>query len=922
MTKEYFSFSADDLSKLIELSDRNAIDSYGGVEGIAEGLHTDVKNGINPSTISKRTIQYGTNTLPSREIRSFFDMVLEALSDQTILILIICAFSSLILEYIFAPAEERATAWIDGTAILVAVAVVSIVQGYNNHEQEKQFAIVNRIQSVFDVTIIRNGKISLMKNEDVLVGDIVSITQGDRIPADGIIVSYESLKIDESSINGESESVKKDNERPFLYGSTHVTEGNGTFMVTSIGLHSQLGKIYESLNNDRDPTPLQEKLEDLAAKIGYMGLCVAALTFVVLTIPWIFKTAKEGWSFASFRIPLSYFIVALTIIACAVPEGLPLAVTISLAYSMRQMMTDNNFVRQLSACETMGSATVICTDKTGTLTQNLMTVERVMVGTSVYDLIGSDFQNRSENYLNLLKRAVAFNTQAIISDNTPIGSQTECALLKFCSYLHGNYEQIRSTQPVSKRFLFDQHRKMMSTVVSLDNQYRVFVKGAPDHVLTKCSSYFDNDCNIKEIDNLFMSSINENIEKECERAYRTLAIAFKDVQTIPEGIDDAESDLTLICVVMIRDSLRPSAVSSISQCQKAGIKVIMITGDHLKTAEAIAKECGILSQGKRSITGEELRHLSSSEIEYILPNIAVIARSSPMDKSLVVTTLKRMNEVVGVTGDGTNDVPALMAADVGLAMGISGTELAKEASDIVILDDDFKSIVNAVVWGRSIFQNIRRFLQFQLTANVVTLIVSFISSVILRDTPFKAVQLLWVNLIMDSLGALALSTGKPNISLLQNHPEKKSASLISPFMILNIAGQAILQIVIIGGALIYHGEYDLYSIHHYTIVFNVFVLSQMFNLINSRVVDQNGKILEGLFSNSLFLIILCGIGIVQFIIVQFLGKYFTCYPLSSKEWAACLLIAFLSIPNGYLLRKIDPSIFECNHNGNRGFERI
>ena len=918
------SLSKEELWSLIENQNTEDLTKYRGRQGIVRLLDTDANTGIKSTTISSRKSKYGTNELPDRPIRSFLDMLKDALSDETVLILIGCAIASLILECIFAPPEERSTAWIDGTAILVAVAVVSLVQATSNLRQEEQFAAVNRIKNIYDVAVTRDGQVNQIKNYELVVGDIVSLQQGDCIPADGIVLTSEGLRVDQSTANGENEAVAKDTTKdPFLISNTHVVEGCGTFVVICVGLNSHHGKIFSLINTEPEPTPLQVKLEALAEKIGFMGMVVAALTFGALIIPWLYKQFKNGWKWSACREPLGYFINAITIVACAVPEGLPLAVTISLAYSMRQMMKDNNFVRRLNACETMGSATVICADKTGTLTQNQMNVERIALGTTFKNISQSGILDKDDSFLSLVKKTIAVDTQAVITETGTIGSQTECALIRFCDTLHGNYHQLRIANPPTIRFLFDRERKRMSTIIPHDNGFRVMVKGAPDELIKLCKSYVDENCVLQPITDEFINAYSAALNHECEATFRTLSLAYKDTSICPQTAEEAEKDLILLCTVSIRDSLRESTTECIKECQKAGIRVIMITGDHLKTAEAVGRECGILTPERHAVTGADVRHMSNVELAEALKNISIVARSSPMDKHLVVSALKNSGEIVAVTGDGTNDVPAMMAADIGLAMGKSGTELAKEASDIVVLDDDFKSIVKAVVWGRCVYNNIKRFLQFQLTANVVTLFVSFLSAVILHDTPFQAVQLLWVNLIMDSLGALALATGKPDESLLKQLPEHKDAPLITVFMLKNIICQSILQIALIGLILIFPGDMVAYSRKHYTYIFNVFVLCQMFNLINARVVSPEMKVTDGIMDNPLFFIIMFGIGVVQILLVQAAGLYFSCTPLSLHAWTTSTLLAALTIPVGFATRAFPiENLIEPFTGENNDFERL
>ena len=898
--------SPSGLRALTESSDVFALNEFGGVKGVAVLLDSDCERGIeSEASIKARESRYGKNVLPEREVRSFYSMLVDALSDETLLILIGCAVFSLVFEIVFASTEERSTAWIDGAAILAAVVIVSLVQATSNHKQELQFVALNRIKSVFEVTVVRAGKMKRVMNTDLVVGDVVVLEAGDKIPADGVLVFADGMRVDQSISSGESEAVCKDVvSDPFVVGGTHVVEGRGRFLVLCVGLNSQNGRIFALLGDEKKLTPLQEKLEDLATQIGYVGMIAACLTFIALVLGWIVVRIRDGWSWVACKDILTYLIDALTIIVVAVPEGLPLAVTISLAYSMRKMMKDNNFVRRLNACETMGGATVICTDKTGTLTMNQMNVERILIGdmdVQVNDLGTS----ASREYVNILAEAIAINTTSeVCDDNRAIGSPTETAIVRLLTKLGYDYKQIRNSHKPVKDFQFDQIRKRMTTIVEKQSAgFTGFTKGAPEDLLSLCVDYLDITGATYTLDQRSRDIISKNIEENCKMAYRTLAICRRSLQSIPDDATEAEKQLTLIGIVAIRDSLRPSTKQAIADCQKAGIRVIMVTGDNMTTAQAIARDCGIAPNFANVMSGSELRAMGEDKLSEAVADVCVVARSTPTDKYMIVAALQKRGEVVAVTGDGTNDVAALSKADVGLAMGKCGTELAKEASDIVVLDDDFGSIVKAVLWGRCIFNNVRRFLQFQLTANVVTLLISLISAVILNDTPFKAVQLLWVNLIMDSLGALALATGRPHPSLLNRPPPRRRAPLISPFMIQNIAGQTLFQISVVVLLLLFHGDIPARSEHHYTLIFNVFVYCQMFNLFNARVVEWGDSVVAGVTDNALFIGILVGIGVVEFVLVQFCGHFFSCVPLTLKEQLISLLIASLCVPYGIFLRR-------------------
>lgn len=894
----------DSLISAIERSDKNKINEIGTIDEIANKLNTSIESGLTNNSIQTNRNKFGLNVLPEKEIKSFGSLLIEALSDQTLIILIGCAIFSLVFETLFASEEEKSKAWIDGAAILIAVVIVSIVQSISNYKQELQFASMNHIKSIFNVNVIRNNEETIIKNTEVVVGDIVCLESGDRIPADGLLIYCDKMKVNQSVTSGESEAVCKDIENDiFVHSGNLVEEGRGRFLVICIGENSLSGKMFSLIEDEQKQTPLQERLEVLATNIGYAGMIVAGLTFISLFIYWLISRIHQGFTWKSCEDIISYLINSITIIVVAVPEGLPLAVTISLAYSMRKMMYDNNFVRQLYACETMGNATVICTDKTGTLTMNKMNVERIIIGDS--DIKIDELKEKTQvQFRDLLMDSISLNTTGIIcNDGSEIGSQTEIAILRLVKDLGGKIEKIRKEKEIEKINYFDRDRKIMSTIVKSDNEYISYIKGASEYVIEKCNSYVDCNGNVLEMNNNF----RENIEKlnclYCDKAYRLLAICYKKLDKVPNDVSESETKMTLICIVAIRDSLRPSTVEAIQECQSAGINVIMITGDSVNTANAIAKECGISLRGICT-TGEELRKMNEKQLCKAISNVSVVARSTPMDKQIIVSALQKNGEIVAVTGDGTNDVAALMKADVGLSMGKCGTELAKEASDIVILDDDFKSIVRSVLWGRCIFNNVRKFLQFQLTANIVTLFISIISALFLNDTPFKAVQLLWINLIMDSLGALALATGNPNSSLLKRPPTKRSESLVSGFMIKNITGQCIYQIVVIFTLLLIHGNIKAHSRHHYTFLFNVFVYCQAFNLLNARVVNKNDSLISGVLDSKLFLIIMFGIIIFEFILVQFFSDFFASVPLSMKEHIIGLVIGFGCTQFGCLFRSM------------------
>ncbi|EAY13531.1 calcium-translocating P-type ATPase, PMCA-type family protein [Trichomonas vaginalis G3] len=890
--------SPDDLADMTERFDINKLNNeYGGPVNLCKSLNSDPQQGLNNNqALNQNLSSYGHNDLPVREIKTFCEIFLDAISDKTLIILIICAILSLILEVTFASPEERSTSWIDGGAILIAVAIVSIVQTISNSNQEKQFAAVNRIKSIFKVTVIRYGHTTQVQNLDIVVGDVVILEPGDKIPADGVILTSEDLYVDQSVASGESEAVLKSETDPFLIGGTHVSDGRGSFLVTSVGTRTQQGKALNAIANEESrETPLTEKLSVLAEQIGYLGMGFASLAFICILIPWIYHEIKlKQFSIARLREPLDMLVVSLTIVVCAVPEGLPLAVTISLAYSMRRMMTDNNFVRRLEACETMGSATVILTDKTGTLTKNEMNIERMIIAGSVTTNLPSKLREDKEFMSNLVDGLVV-NSHAILDGASSIGNQTECALLRFsANALRIDWQNIRNNAKILHCFQFDRIRKLMSTIIQNGNDIVVHTKGAPDLLLPKCTKFYNDDGLIKEMTENNRNFFQQKVIEEGKQSFRTIALAYKKCPTKPLTANDAENDLILLAIFSIRDTIRPNTQRSISAVKNADIRVVMLTGDHPSTAAAIATDVGILENGYKIITGSELNGLKPSDVYEILKDVSVVARSTPLDKHMIVNAFKQAGEIVAVTGDGTNDVPALMAADVGLAMGKSGTELAKEASDICILDDDFRSIVRSVVWGRGISNNIRRFLQFQLTANVVTLIISTFDAIYSQTAPFKAVQLLWVNLIMDSLGALSLATGTPSDNLLNRPPIPPSSPLISFFMFYQISVQTIFQLLTMFVLSKIQKESE-------TFVFTVFILSQAFNLFNCRAAEPNDSAFQGAF-HGLFILIFLLICLIQIVLVEFTPKFFACEPLNLMQWICAFFDAAMAIPVGIIAR--------------------
>jgi len=777
--------------------------------------------------------------------------------------------------------------------------VVVIVGSLNDYQKERQFVKLNKKKEDRDVNVIRSGKTMEISVFDLLVGDVVHLEPGDMIPVDGIFIEGHNVKCDESQTTGESDLIKKkpadevyraiENHEslrkmdPFILSGAQVTEGVGTFLVTSTGVNSSYGKTLMSLREDPDVTPLQSKLNTLAEYIAKLGGAAGLLLFVVLFIKFLAHLKNnDGTSTEKGQQFLSIFIVTVTIIVVAVPEGLPLAVTLALAFATTRMLKDNNLVRHLKACEVMGNATTICSDKTGTLTQNKMLVVAGTIGTSsrfggtvdtsdqgsasgavgqpseVVDNVapGEVVSSLSADVKSLLSQSIVINSTAFEGEvegvQSFIGSKTETAMLIFARdhLAMGSVSEARSNVNIVQLYPFDSGRKCMGVVVQLDNgTYRLYVKGASEILLDKCSEIIHDPT--QEVTSSSMSedhrkTILDLIDNYASRSLRTIAMVYRDFDRWPaKGARNVDGDvvfedvfqkMVLLGIVGIQDPLRDGVPEAVKACQNAGVVVRMVTGDNLITAKAIATECGIYTAGGIIMEGPHFRKLNKTKMDQIIPRLQVLARSSPEDKRILVKRLKELGETVAVTGDGTNDAPALKTADVGFSMGIAGTEVAKEASAIILMDDNFNSIVKAMMWGRAVNDAVKKFLQFQLTVNITAVLLTFITAVSSseEESVLTAVQLLWVNLIMDTMAALALATDAPTPSILDRKPDPKSAPLITVTMWKMIIGEAIYQLAIT--LLLYFGgpkilSYD--SPHEKaqldTLVFNTFVWMQIFN---------------------------------------------------------------------------------------------
>eukprot|EP01133_Synstelium_polycarpum_P016349 gene16349-19448_t len=931
---EHFPLSLEDLENLVCIpKDPEQLEQHGGIPGLAKKLNTSHTEGL-PRIVSQdpnlnpRIERYSRNVIPDPPKDSIWEIVLATLKDETLIILIIAAFISITLGAIKYTSHDPKTGWIDGVAILVAVVIVVTVTSINNYKNQARFQELNKKTSDRHVKVVRGGEQCLISIFDLLVGDLLLIDTGDIICADGVFVEGHSVVCDESTITGESDPIKKgylaDGHDPLFISGATVQEGFGRMLVTAVGVNSLNGKIMMSFRTEQEDTPLQEKLADLAEKIGKFGLGAAALMLLIV-IPKYFLELKIN------DIPITsdvasditqIIVGAITIVVVAVPEGLPLAVTMALAYGMLKMFKENNLVRNLASCETMGSATTICSDKTGTLTQNVMTVVQGHVCRS-FDEVDYNLKYAIPPAVQtILNEGICINSNAYEGTSAKgrvefIGSKTESALLQFSRVLGADYSALRKEHSIVKLYPFSSARKRMGVVIKLgENHLRLYVKGASERVLESCSSYFDDEGNVAPLSGDVREMFERKIVAYATDTLRTIGLAYKDYERDEYSLDGDEpsTGLTFVGVVGIRDPIRPEVPGAVAQCQKAGIVVRMVTGDNIITAENIAKRCGILTKGGIAMEGNKFNKLSPREMKEIIPRLQVLARSSPMDKRKLVEMLKEMGEVVAVTGDGTNDGPALKLANVGFSMGVSGTEVAIAASDVVLLDDNFASIVRAVLWGRNIYDSICKFLQFQLTINIVAVTVALVGTIYgSGKSPLTGVQLLWINLIMDTLAALALATEPPQLELLDRPPTGRDAPLISRTMWRNIAGQAIFQltvqfVLLYLGPQIYKDAFNIVfekdGVEHYTVIFNTFVMMQLFNEINARVLGNKLNPFSNILANPIYLIIMVVTIGIQILFVTFGGEATSCVPLSLKEWLLCAATGLVSLPLGFLLRCI------------------
>ena len=895
-------------------------------------LNTDPHVGLSDAQVADSRQQYGDNVLTPPKKTSLWKLYLDKYRDPIIQILLVAALVSLVLAFV----EHD---FVETLGIFIAIFIATTVGFYFECDAARKFRVLTAINEDQPVKVRRAGKVMEVPRRDVVVGDIILVETGDEVPADAVLVEAVNLQIDESSLTGEpltsksvtdaqsqqsadtasqlsslnlqhsadaiiqhsSLNIQHSSEaypKNVILRSTMVMNGRGTAIVTRVGDSTEIGKVAtEATEATQTKTPLNLQLDKLAKLISKVGTGVSIAAFVIFLGHDILTNSL--WHTTDYlsmlQVVLNYFMMAVTLIVMAVPEGLPMAVTLALALNMRRMLKFNNLVRKLHASETMGAVTVICTDKTGTLTQNRMTVHDIQ-------LIEGDHLVKAEEASAATKarfsEAVAANTTAELDENNaPIGNPTEGALLMWLQQQGKDYQQQRASQPVDSQIPFSTEKKYMATTVVLDDKTRTYIKGAPEIIASLCDLAEPQQIHLREV-----------LLGYQRQAMRTLAFAWRD------GDFSEEGGYTFQGIAAISDPVREDVPSAVSTCRGAGIKIKVVTGDTSATAVEIARQIGIWPKEETTkakelrwhITGSDFAALSDEEAYDRVEDIRVMSRARPTDKQRLVQLLQKHGEVVAVTGDGTNDAPALNHAHVGLSLG-SGTSVAKQASDITLLDDSFHSIANAVMWGRSLYKNIQRFLFFQLVVNVSALLLVLGGSIIGTEMPLTVTQILWVNLIMDTFAAMALASLPPSREVMKDKPRKPSDFIISKSMGRGILGCGIVFFAIMFVFLIWcerHGAGSIIDVHELTMFFTTFVMLQFWNLFNAKCLGSTHSAFHNLRHDGGLLLVLLLIFIGQWLIVTFGGRMFRTQPLSAEEWLIITVATFLVLVAGELWRAI------------------
>ena len=848
----------------------------------------NIRFGLSDEQVKQSREQHGRNVLTPPQRTSLWKLYLDKYRDPIIQILLVAAVVSLILAFI----EKN---FMETIGIFVAVFLATTVGFYFERDAAKKFNVLTALGEEQPVKVRRNGKVMEIPRHDIVVGDVILIEVGDEVPADGKLIVCNDLQINESTLTGEPLTEKSLEDggdgaypRNMILRSTMVMNGRGEFVVTAVGDATEIGKVAKkSTEQTAVQTPLYVQLDKLAKMISKVGSVVSVAAFVIFLVHDILTNPAWGGKdyFYMAEIVLNYFMMAVTLIVMAVPEGLPMAVTLSLALNMRRMLKSNNLVRKLHACETMGAVTVICTDKTGTLTQNQMQVDSL------------EMKNGDEA---LLDAAIALNSTAELNEGKTIGNPTESALLLWLHNQGKDYAAIRKNIKIIKQLPFSTERKLMATIAEINGESYLFVKGAPEIILTKCT-----------MEDREKKQALEELDEWQHKAMRTLAFAYKKL-SVSQDFSFKEAilsgNLTLQAIAAITDPIRPDVPAAVKECRQAGIEVKVVTGDTAATAMEIGKQIGVFEEepenigadgslaslDQQMITGEQWEALSDEEAYERAKDIRVMSRARPTDKQRLVAMLQKRGEVVAVTGDGTNDAPALHYAHVGLSLG-SGTSVAKEASDMTLLDDSFKSIANAVMWGRSLYRNIQRFLFFQLVVNVAALLLVLGGSVLGTEMPLTVTQILWINLIMDTFAALALASLPPSHEVMKEKPRKASDFIITPPMARGIFFCGIMFFAVMFAFLVYCERRGLggVDVHELTMFFTTFVMIQFWNLFNAKALGSSHSAFRHFWADKGMIVVLVIILFGQWIIVTFGGEMFRTVPLSLAEWG--MIIASTSV---------------------------
>ena len=967
-------------------------------ENLEKVFNTNLRNGLddnNKEDLAWREKIWGNNHLPPEEENSIFQHIIDCFEDPTLRVLLLASVVSLIIGIL---KDGIRTGWIEGTAIFFAVFIVVSISSYMNYNEKEQFLKLSRETKLKKVMIKRNGKDKEVSIEDVLVGDIVKLRIGDIVNVDGVIYGEGKADMDESPVTGESDLMRKvpyfnvkgkKYECPFIFSGSQVQDGTGYMLVCAVGPNTFEGSNKQLLNAKGDQaeaemTPLKKQLNDLANNIGDFGYIMAILIGLLMIIKEAIIRLTAGlplFDTETIDVFVNAFIIAVTVIVVAIPEGLPMAVTISLAYSVQKMKDEHNLVKHLDKSETMGNVNNVCTDKTGTLTEGTMKLVKIYLEGKDYDVATSSSAIQNSVHKDLIFNCIWKNITAVETKNEKgetvvSGDMTEQALYKYLKFANYNLTGNRTGDYILP---FKSEYKYMMHIYKTADGYRLYAKGAPERV-GEFFSYFRVAGGEAEDFEAHKDQLAKQQEEYAERSIRTLAFGYKDLtqrevdaalKEFPEKdlpfFQKLAQGLTFAFMIGIRDNNRADVPEAIKKCKNAGITVRMVTGDNINTALAISGDVGIIEKDQIkdarriaqmyrekvksgdlagiknlenpiALEGEIFRDacgnltkendeegklviklIKPEDFSHVTKRLKVIARASPEDKFLLVFGLKHFGNIVAVTGDGTNDAPALKQAHVGFAMGIRGTDIAKDAADIVLLDDSFSSIVTACKYGRNVYDCIRKFVQFQLTTNVVAVFMTFLGGIILKDSPLNAIEMLWVNLIMDSFASLALATESPNDELLNRKPYNRDASILTPMMKLNIISQAIFQIltltiILFYGDLIFgvpsdreleHLTWNNVNGYHFTIFFDIFVFMQVFNSINARKLQKNQyNVLSGILGNWYYIFIQSFILVGQVIMVTFGGRAVRTQRLSVMQHLQCLGIASLTLVVGLFVKFI------------------